>query len=106
VSEVKDQGQCGSCWSFSSTGALEGQYKKASGNLLSLSEQNLIDCVTTVSTNGCFGGWMGDAFDYVKNNNGINTESSYPYQGLVSLYSKLTFIFNYNMISFFKEIEL
>ena len=51
---------------------------------MSLSEQNLLDCISTINTNGCYGGWMGDAFDYIKTNNGINTENSYPYQGMVS----------------------
>lgn len=76
VTHVKDQGMCGSCWSFASTGALEGQYSKKMGNLVSLSEQNLIDCSS--SNNGCHGGQTTKAFQYVRDN-GIATEDNYPY---------------------------
>ena len=77
VTGVKDQGNCGSCWSFSATGALEGAYQIKYGTLVSFSEQNLVSCDTIDSA--CNGGLMDNAFTWTKTNGGLCTESGYPY---------------------------
>lgn len=77
VTPVKNQGQCGSCWSFSATGGMEGAYFLAGNPLTSFSEQELVSCDS--SDNGCNGGWMDAAFSWIKANGGIATEASYPY---------------------------
>jgi cathepsin L len=73
VTGVKNQGQCGSCWAFSSTGCLEGMWKKGHGQLISMSEQQMVDC----APGSCQGGWMYEAWNAVRS--GIESEQTYPY---------------------------
>jgi len=79
VTPVKNQGQCGSCWAFASTGALECDYSIKKGQLNSLSEQELVDCTGSYGNYGCNGGWWYNAFAYVKQEGGLCSEDSYRY---------------------------
>ena len=79
VTPVKNQGSCGACWAFSVTGAVEGAYAIASGTLRSLSEQQLMDC--DQQNSGCHGGNQANAFAYVTQNKGLDTEDEYNYDG-------------------------
>ena len=81
VSEVKNQGGCGSCWTFSTTGALEAHLALKAGAWRAprLSEQQLVDCAGLFDTQGCNGGLPSHAFEYIKHAGGLSTEFSYPY---------------------------
>merc|ERR1711998_706836 len=78
VTPVKNQGQCGSCWAFSTTGGLEGAWQIASGNLVSMSEQFFVDC--SKQNSGCNGGLMDYAFSFAEGT-AVATEDSYAYTG-------------------------
>lgn len=79
VTPIKNQGECGCCWAFSAVASMEGVVKLSTGKLVSLSEQELVDCDVNGMDQGCEGGEMDDAFDFIVGNGGLTTESRYPY---------------------------
>ncbi|KAL2080015.1 hypothetical protein ACEWY4_023808 [Coilia grayii] len=80
VSEVQNQGTCGSCWAFSSAAALEAQMKRKTGQLTPLSPQNLVDCTAAFGNHGCKGGYLSKSFLYIIHNKGIDSAVFYPYE--------------------------
>ncbi|KAL1256727.1 hypothetical protein QQF64_012272 [Cirrhinus molitorella] len=82
VTDVKNQGPCGSCWTFSTTGCLESVTAIATGKLLQLAEQQLVDCAGAFDNHGCNGGLPSHAFEYIMYNKGLMTEQDYPYKAM------------------------
>jgi hypothetical protein len=83
VSSVKNQGRCGSCWTFATAANVEARWALSGHRFESLSEENILDCARGKSMNGCNGGWPGAAIDWIKRN-GLRTDKKYPYQGKVT----------------------
>lgn len=102
VTPVKNQGSCGSCWAFSTTGAIEGRYFIAKGKLNSLSEQDLVDC--SKENNGCNGGLMDYGFDFVETNNGLCNEDEYAYTGTHHWRCKENGCTKYDVISTYQDV--
>eukprot|EP00752_Nemacystus_decipiens_P016411 g14668.t1 len=79
VSVVKNQNHCGSCWTFSTTGCLESHHYLRTGEMVLLSEQQLVDCAGNYDNHGCSGGLPSHAFEYIASAGGLDTEEAYPY---------------------------
>jgi len=103
VTPVKNQGQCGSCWAFSTTGAIEGRSFISSGELISLSEQDLVDC--SKQNSGCNGGLMDYGFAFVESNKGLCTEKEYPYKAYQQWRCQEDGCTKYDSISSYEDVS-
>lgn len=115
VTPVKDQGHCGSCYSFAATGAIESAWAikyNLTSSLPTFSEQQIMDCSTSYGNQGCGGGYAWTSFKYVINNTGINSESGYPYTAANGVCNKtlqsehVGNISNYQNVTAFNYIAL
>lgn len=82
MTPVKDQGSCGSCWTFSTVGAVESHFQIYHNQFRNLSEQQLVDCAGAYDNYGCNGGLPSHAFEYINSVAGLTTENQYPYTAL------------------------
>jgi len=103
VNAVKNQEQCGSCWAFSAVAAAEGAIAISSGKLPNLSEQQVVDCADSFGNQGCNGGWMDYAFEYIISNKGIASETAYPYKAVDGTCQKIA---SSGTISSYKDIAV